>query len=71
MSEERLNRRQNADLHSPLLNLIRGIVLLHLQELSNFTALSVRSNHFTHVAIHVLMLSLFTASPPLTLDVSW
>ena len=70
MSEERLNRRQRWPAFS-FINHISGIVLQHLQEFSNFTALSLRSNHFTHVAIHVLMLSLFTASPPLTLDVSW
>ena len=52
MSEERLNRRQ-CWLAFSFINHIHGIVFVHLQELSNFTALSVRSNYFTHVATHV------------------
>lgn len=63
MSEERLNRRQCWPAFS-FINHVSGIVLEHLQEFSNFTALSLRSNHFTHVAIHVLMLSLHCQPSP-------
>ena len=49
-----LNRKQCWPAFS-FINHISGIVLEHLQELSNFRVLSLRSNHFTHVAIHVLI----------------